>query len=70
MMKLKVIHIAKDIDLCPAAAEDTVTYPHMVSHLREDECLYIINPEDPDEWWEASEFFMMTDVIDFVVDKV
>jgi len=68
MIKLRVVHITNNPEGYPECINDTNEFPNLVSYV-EDECKVFVVDTTDGEFWLASDFFHMTNIKKFFVDR-
>lgn len=58
--KLYVAYVTNDVKNNPGCKEDTERFPYLIPYV-EDECELFVVDESTENFWQASEFFDMTD---------
>ena len=68
-MKYKVLRISNNLEEYPEAKVDTETHPELIPHVLDEEYFFIMDEDG--NFWEASEFFFMTNFKEFeVIEKI
>lgn len=63
-MKYRLLRITNDINACPLAKEDTEEFPYIVKYVDDEEEFFVMDEDG--NFWEARDFFYMTDIKEFI----
>lgn len=47
----------------------SLQYPHIRTYVEDEQEVFVVDPDDPENFWEAQEFFMQEDVREFCVTQ-
>lgn len=64
---LVVARITNNVERYPDCAEDTEKYPHIIKYVDDEMDLFIVDPDNPQMFWPAAEFFYMVGVTSLII---
>ena len=68
-MEYRIVNITEDLVENPHMRSDTEEFPFLVDYVEDEFDVFIVNKNDKDEFYKASEFFLMTEFKEFKITR-
>jgi len=66
-MKYRVVCITNNDKSQKGRVFNNDEFPNLVKRIRDEEELFVVNEEDPEDYWFAEEFFLMEPCKRFII---